>query len=51
MTEDQIERAVERNMDGYDRALMAGRLTQAEYDAKVKALSAWADQQYRSRGR
>ena len=40
MTEDQIERIIERKMDGLDRLLMKGKLTQAEYDREVAALNA-----------
>jgi hypothetical protein len=47
MTEEQIERAVERKMDGLDRRLMRGELTQAEYDREVCALDAWAIAQQR----
>ena len=40
MTEDQIERWVERHMDSLDAALMAGRLSQREYDQRCAALNA-----------
>jgi hypothetical protein len=53
MTEEQIERAVERATDRLDARLMNGTLTQAEYDAAIKELSDWADKAYsfRSYGR
>jgi hypothetical protein len=47
LTEDQIERRVERAMDALDARLMAGSLTQAEYDHEVMILDKWASQQYR----
>jgi hypothetical protein len=47
LTEEQIERQAERWMDGLDRMLMSGKLTQAAYDLKARALARWADQQYR----
>jgi hypothetical protein len=47
MTEDQIERAVERKVDSLDARFMAGTMTQSEYDAAMKAISAWADSEYR----
>ena len=50
MTEDQIERRVERRVDILDSALMSGRLTQAEYDDEMKRLHNWADDQYRVLG-
>lgn len=46
MTEDQIEIIVERKTDALDSALMAGRITQSEYDSRMKELSQWADRQY-----
>lgn len=42
MTEEQIERSVERKMDALDARLMAGKLTQSEYDAEVSGLHDWA---------
>ena len=48
MTEEQIERRAEREMDRLDAALMAGRLTQDEYDYEVRALDQWAEEEYRS---
>jgi len=47
LTEDQIERQVERFTDRADAAFMAGKLTQAEYDARMKEISLWADAEYR----
>ena len=38
MTERQIELLAEREMDALDRRLRRGALTQAEYDAEVRAL-------------
>lgn len=47
MTEDQIERRVERLMDQLDYRLIAeNTLTQAEYDEEVSKLRAWGDSQY-----
>lgn len=46
MTEDQIEREVERAMDKLDRKLMDGRITVETYDQEVEKLDRWADQQY-----
>lgn len=42
MTEEQAERMIERRMDALDARLMRWELTQAEYDAEVLALDAWA---------
>lgn len=39
MTEEQFERIIERKMDGLDRLLMSGKITQAEYDRGVAALN------------
>jgi hypothetical protein len=46
MSEEKIERQVESKMDSLDRQLMSGRLSQREYDQKVKDLNKWAEQQY-----
>jgi hypothetical protein len=46
MTEEQIERSVERRVDSADRALMNGHLSQAEYDAHMADINRWADAQY-----
>lgn len=45
MTLEQIDRAVEKKTDRLDRAFMAddSEITQAEYDAQIKAIDAWAD--------
>jgi hypothetical protein len=46
MSEEQIERLVEKRMDALDRSLMKGTMHQAEYDVEVKRLDRWAQQQY-----
>ncbi len=49
MTEEQIERAVERQFNNLDARFMRDGLTmtQAEYDAESAAISRWADNEYR----
>ncbi len=47
MSEDQIERRAESMMDAADRAFMAGRLTQDEYDGECHRINAWVEAQYR----
>lgn len=46
LTEDQIERVVEKRTDTMDSEFMDGRMTREDYDANCKALSAWADREY-----
>ncbi len=46
MTEEQIERTIERAFDRYDAAFMAGRIDQAAYDTLTRELNIWADNQY-----
>lgn len=48
MTEEQIERAVERKTDALDRVFMATgtTMTQAEYNAESAKITAWAEAQY-----
>jgi len=49
LTEEMIERIVERRTDTIDKKFMDGRSTQAEYDADCKAISEWADRELASR--
>ena len=42
MTEDQIEREVERRMDALDARLMRGAISQHDYDREVHLLNRWA---------
>jgi hypothetical protein len=46
MTEEQIERRVEKQTDRIDRYFMNGDITREEYDERIKELSAWAEKQY-----
>jgi hypothetical protein len=47
MTEDQIERKVQRMMDRLDFLLLTGQLDQDRYDDAVCDLDKWAEEQYR----
>jgi hypothetical protein len=42
MTEDQIERQIERMTDAIDRRYMAHDLTADEYAAECRRIDAWA---------
>ncbi len=42
MTEDQIERKVERFVDHLDRAFTAGQIDQAAYDSAMRDIDDWA---------
>lgn len=46
LTEDQIERAVERSTDRLDAAFLDGKMTKEAYDANCAAISEWADREY-----
>lgn len=46
MTEEQIERRVERMTDHLDRLLMNGDMPQKDYDAAMRDLAQWADAKY-----
>jgi hypothetical protein len=46
LTENQIERRVERAMDSLDARLMANNLSQVEYDREVSILDKWATYHY-----
>ena len=47
LTEDQIERAVERGMNKLDGHFMRGEITQEVYDLDFAHLNNWAKDQYR----
>lgn len=46
LTEDQIERHVERMIDRLDVRFVRGALTQAEYDLRMRAIDDWAQREY-----
>lgn len=48
LTEEQIERAIERATDTLDRVFMSGGMTQAEYNGELQLLEQWASDAYRS---
>ncbi len=48
MNEQQIETRVERIMDRWDKLLMAGSISQEDYDREIEILDRWANQQYRA---
>jgi hypothetical protein len=43
MTEEQIELRVERMMDHFDRLLLAGQMSQRDYDKNVADLHRWTE--------
>jgi hypothetical protein len=43
MTEEQVERIVCAKTDAIDRRYLAGKLTEAEYNAEIRALAQWAE--------
>lgn len=47
LNEDQIERAVEREMNMLDRLLMSNAISQKQYDQEVKDLDHWAKEEYK----
>lgn len=51
MTEEQLERAVERKVNSLDARFMNSKMTQAEYDAEMKEINDWAEKEYRFRKR
>jgi hypothetical protein len=46
MTDDQLEIHIQHVMDRLDARFMRSPMTQAEYDAEVKRINAWAERQY-----
>lgn len=47
MTESQIEARAERMMDSLDRRLMAGRISDSDYQKQVKEIDAWVKDEMR----
>lgn len=47
MSENRIERTVEREMNRLDREFMDGMLEEDAYDSEVKELEKWAREEYR----
>lgn len=45
MTEDQIERVVERRIDAIDKRYLAGEWTEEEYREKIREVDEWAKRQ------
>jgi hypothetical protein len=50
MTEDQIERQVERMTDGVDRRYLTSGMTTEEYNAECRRIDAWARDALAKRG-
>lgn len=48
MTEDMIERVIEREMNRLDKELLSGSITQEEYDCEVAELDKWSREELRS---
>lgn len=46
MSENQIERIAERQMDELDGQLMDGSITQQAYDAEAREIELWVKEQY-----
>lgn len=46
ITEDYIERQVERKMNSLDSVFMSSDMSQQEYDEEVRKINSWAEQQY-----
>lgn len=50
MTEDQVERTVERKVNSLDNRFMrsGSTMTQEEYNAEMKAINNWAEKEYKT---
>ena len=46
LTEDQIERRIEKMVDNIDRRLMAGLMSPKDYDREMRDLREWERSQY-----
>lgn len=47
LTEDLIERRVERMVDHLDRVFMSGQMTEKNYTLAMRELHQWAEEEYR----
>ena len=47
MTEDQIERQVEKMTDRLDKIFMNGEIDQERYDEEIYAIDTWSMNEYR----
>lgn len=47
MTEDQIERAVERMIDKADKKFLSGEMTDTEYDMEISIINRWSKEEYK----
>jgi phosphopantetheine adenylyltransferase len=47
MTEQQIEVMAERKIDRLDALFLRGAITEQQYNAALKQIRQWADEQYR----
>lgn len=48
VTEDHLERIVQRTMNQLDKLLLTNEMTQDEYDQEVRELDQWAREMYRN---
>jgi len=48
LTEEEIERIVEKHINALDHRLMNNDMTQKEYEEAVVIVDKWASQQYRN---
>jgi len=42
MSEDEVERRVERMVDALDRRFLTSKMDQAQYDAEMAKIDAWS---------
>jgi hypothetical protein len=49
MTEDQIERRIERMMDALDREYCSTAMSDQEYNGRIDQIDAWAEAQLKQR--
>lgn len=47
LTEEQIERSVQRRVDALDGVFLTTGMSQSEYDERLRRIDVWAEQQYR----
>lgn len=47
MTEEEIERKVEKTIDKLDKRYLSGEITREQYESEMVLISRWAEEQYK----
>ena len=48
ISDEQFERMIEKRVDSADALLMAGKVSQEDYDARMRQINTWSDDTYKA---